>query len=377
MATSIEASTLVTDAALAAGWAPETLGPVYLATERKHDRSGVLRHRTSAAWVETPDWRFHRHVMRIGLYLRGRAQLEPSDRVAFVAALGPEWAVAEWAVLTQGASTAAIDPGLSRDALASQLASLAPRVIFTDAAAIDGVVAWNGSEPRPATVVALNGPSIAGASSWSEALDLGGTLDTAERANAYRSALNAVTPDTPAIGHIMLNGEPSWRFLSQRDAARAVRQVWLRARIARGDVAYLTGGAPSLGSIVAFLAFSGDGHSQVVLGTPGREVEEIIEARPSKLVARAGAVRRILEAASAVSGSGSGSRSRRWLARARCLVSGVSGVSGGGGGERRAAANVSPMARTRWLGTEEPLDPATQALLSRIGEKPEVMAITT
>jgi hypothetical protein len=370
MATSLEASTLVSDAALAAGWAPETLGPVYLATERKHDRPWVLRHPTSAGWVETPDWRFHRHVMRIGLYLRGRAHLEPSDRVAFVATLGPEWGVAQWAVLTQGASTVAIDPGQSRDELASQLGSLAPRVVFADAAAIEGVVAWNESAPGPATVVALNGPSIAAASSWSEALDLGGTLDTAERANAYRLALNAVTPDTPAIGQIARNGAGPWRFLSQRDVARAVRQVWLRARIARGDVAYLAGGAPSLATIVAFLAFSGDGHSQVVLGTPGREVEEILETRPSKLVTRARAVRRILEVTPAP-GSASGSRSRRWLARVRFLA------SGGGAGDRRAATNPSPLARTRWLGTDEPLDPATQALWSRIGEKPEAMAITT
>ena len=42
---------------------PESLGLLHIAVERKHDRPSVLRQRASTVWQDTPDWRFHRHVV--------------------------------------------------------------------------------------------------------------------------------------------------------------------------------------------------------------------------------------------------------------------------------------------------------------------------
>jgi long-subunit acyl-CoA synthetase (AMP-forming) len=125
MSTSIEPSVAFGDSA-----EPENLGLLHLAVERKHDRSAVLRRRAGATWQDTPDWRFHRHAMRIALYLKERGQLKAGDRVALVSRLRPEWAVVQWAALTQGMPTAAIDPTLPDAELTAHLAALAPRAVF-------------------------------------------------------------------------------------------------------------------------------------------------------------------------------------------------------------------------------------------------------
>ena len=71
MSTSIEPFVAVNESA-----EPENLGLLHLAVERKHERPAVLRYRMATGWQDMPDWRFHRHAMRIGLYLRERAQLD-------------------------------------------------------------------------------------------------------------------------------------------------------------------------------------------------------------------------------------------------------------------------------------------------------------
>ncbi len=321
MSTSIEPFIVGTE-----GVEPENLGLLHMAVERKHDRAAVLRQRASGVWQDTPDWRFHRHVMRIGLYLRERAQLEQDDRIALLSRLRPEWAVAEWAGLTLGAATAVIDPDLPDSELSAQLGALAPRAVFAEGPAVARVLAClsgrgtSRAQP-PTTVVALDGEAAGGSVlSWSEALDLGGSLDTAERANAYRARARELAPETPALGYAVgSNGSVAWRFLSHRDVVRRVQRVWARARIARGDVAYLAGDVPSLATNVAFLAFTADGHTQVVIGTGSIELEEIAMTRPHKIIASPEAVRRLLESPK----SPEPSRVRRWLARAPFVRTGL------------------------------------------------------
>jgi hypothetical protein len=358
MATSIES-----DSTTGPGWTPETLGPLFNATERKHQRPSLLKFgklglRPVGSASEIPDWRFHRHVIRLGLYLRERAHVQVGDRIALVATLGPEWAVAQWASLTQGLTTACIDSRRPSATIAEQLSALGPRVVFADGAALQHVLAWNAAGDRGATVIAIEGDATAPAVSWSEALDLGGTLDTAERANAYRAAMRSLPSETPALGHVARNGVGTvWRFLSHREVVRRVQRVWQGARISSGDVAYLEGGAPSLGSILAFLAFSADGHTQVVLGTPGREVEEIEAEQPTKIVVGADVARKLPSAIAGLEASPLRGRAGRWLARARALASRV----------RPGATRdlVDRSQRARWLGTGESLDESTRARLGR------------
>lgn len=332
---------------------PENLGLLHLAVERKHDRASVLRRRVADAWQDTPDWRFHRHAMRIGLYLGERGRLTGGDRVALVCAARPEWAVVQWGALAQGMATAVVDPSLPDAELTAQLVSLAPRAVFVEGGAAQRVIASLASvRGATSTIVVLDGEA-AGALSWSEALDLGGSLDTAERANAQRARARAVPPETPALGHpVGGTASVTWRFLSHREVVRRVHRVWRRSRIARGDVAYVPGDVPSLAASVAFLAFSADGHTQIVIGDKGSELEEIMMTRPHKIVAPVPAVRHMLESPVSVAPS----RVRQWLARASFLPAALRGERGG-----RAATTPPALERARWLSTGAALGLSTRA----------------
>ncbi len=321
---------------------PETLGLLHLAVERKHDRTGVLKRRIASDWQTTPDWRFHRHVMRIGLYLRERGQLSTGDRVALVGSLRPEWAVAAWGALVQGASVATIDPALPDAELGAQLTALAPRAVFVAGDRADRVLASLEGLRGVGTITMLDGQADGRARSWTEVLDLGGSLDTAERANAFRAQLRALPPDTPALGHAVgANGSVAWRFLSHREVVRRVHRVWMRSRIARGDVAYLAGDVPFLAASVAFLAFTADGHTQVVIGAKGNELEEIAMTRPHKIIAPVETVRRIMESPPPEPSSAWG----KWLARAPLLPGFLLGDRDGAGAPSALGG------RARWLST--------------------------
>jgi AMP-binding enzyme len=320
----------------------ETVGLLHLAVERKHDRTSVLRRRVATGWDDVPDWRFHRHVMRIGLYLRERGQLSAGDRVALVSTLRPEWAVAAWAALTQGVSIATIDPALPDAEMGAQLNALAPRAVFVAGDCLDRVIACLAGTRGAGNVVVLDGQGGGQALSWSEVLDLGGSLDTAERANAFRAMVRALPPDTPALGHAVgANGTAAWRFLSHREVVRRVQRVWMRSRVARGDVAYLTGGAPLLAASVALLAFTADGYTQVVIGTKGNELEDIAMTRPHKIIAPVETVQCIMETAS----PGPSSLWERWLTRAPRLP----GFLRDDGSGRRPPSGLG--GRARWLST--------------------------
>jgi hypothetical protein len=354
MSTSIEPLLAVSE-----GSEPENLGLLHLAVERKHDRAAVLKRRVGTAWQDTPDWRFHRHAMRIGLYLRERAQLAPGDRVALVCALRPEWAVAQWGALTFGAATALVDPGLPDAELAAQLSALAPRAVFVEGASFDRVLACLAPVRGTTTIIALDGEAKGDRTlSWSEALDLGGSLDTAERANAARARARALSPDTPALGHpVGANGSVTWRFLSHREVVRRVQRVWTRSRIARGDLAYVVGDAPSLTTSIALLAFTADGHTQVVIGTRGNEREEIMMTRPHKIIAPAPIVRGMLEAPT----SPEPSRLRRWLARAPGLPAALRRERNDRDTATPAVTPATLAGRARWLCTGASLALSTRA----------------
>ncbi len=354
MSTSIEPFAAVSESP-----EPESLGVVHLAVERKHDRAAVLRYRVATTWQDMPDWRFHRHAMRIGLYLRERAQLTDGDRVALVCALRPEWGVAQWGALTQGAATAVVDPTLPDAELYAQLAALAPRAVFVERDSVQRVIAWHASARAASTIIALDGGVAGGgALSWSEALDLGGSLDTAERANSARARARALSPDTPALGHpVGTNGSVAWRFLSHREVVRRVQRVWMRSRIARGDVAYVPGEVPSTATTVAFLAFTADGHTKVVIGARANELEEIVMTRPHKIIVSVETVRRMLESTP----SAEPSRVRKWLARVPLLPVALRGEHDQASGAPAPGTLGALGGRARWLSTGASLALATRA----------------
>ena len=261
---------------------PITLPQLHLAAMRKHDRAAALRLRDGAQWRDTPDWRFERQVIRIGLFLRERG-LSPGDRVAVVSPLRSELVVTEQAALALGAASVALDPGLTDAELAAAMAQIAPKAVFVEVAALLDRV---GGQPR--VVVCFDGPVAADRGSpWTEALDLGGTLDTPERAQSFRAQARDVRPEMPALGFFSHpgNGSAACEFLTHSQAMALVREARAGAQAAKGDAAYVAAGPALIPTRIALYALLGDGLTTVALGSPGHELEEIAELRPKRIVA--------------------------------------------------------------------------------------------
>jgi non-ribosomal peptide synthetase component F len=261
-----------------------TWARLFLAAMRKHDRAAALLHHGQEKWQETPDWRLERQVIRLALFLRDRGGILPGDRVAIVSRLRPEAVAAELAALAQGAAALAIDPDLSPGELRMVFEQTAPAAVFVpDAAA-------RGSLPSGARAVLCFDGSADGAWAWTEALDLGGTLDTPERAQLFRALAREVKADAPALGHLVgWDGSLRAQFLTQ--AETAARLVALRTGLParKGAVGYVAG-APTAAARLALLSFIADGSTTCALGTPGREAAEVAELQPDWVVGPDGAL---------------------------------------------------------------------------------------
>jgi hypothetical protein len=239
-----------------------------------------------------PSWRFYRHVVRIGIFLRERLGVGPGDRVVIGSSLRLERALAEWATVCVGAVIVPLDPQASEDSLNALLAGVTPKAAITTRSEDyrNGV----GLQGRLAaeSVIELDGGSAA-ARTWSEILDLGGTLDTAERAEAFRAQARALTADMPAIeGGLQAQGGASG-VLTHGDVIRRMREFWARVPPRDGDVAFIAADDPIFATTLPWMAFIADGRTTLALGTPGFAVEEICDLRPSLVVASTGLSDRI------------------------------------------------------------------------------------
>src|SRR5579883_2736357 len=198
-----------------------TLGRLHLQAERANARRPVVTSRIGAEWQPTPAWRFYRQVIRLALFLRDRMRVGPGDRVLVVSRLRGERVVAEWAAVTVGAVAVHLDIDSIDGSLAAILAEIAPKGAFVSAPEQAGRLPGLVAE----AVVSFDGASPA-ARAWAEALDLGGTLDTAERAQTFRSQAGALTPDMPAIGFAGTARGASATFLTHGQLADRIRAFW-------------------------------------------------------------------------------------------------------------------------------------------------------
>ena len=272
--------------------AASTLPRLFLRAMRTHHRSAALLYRDGERWREVPDWRFERQVIRLALFLRDRAALAPGDHVVIVSSLRPELAVAELAPVAQGAPSVAIDPTLPPDQLALALTAAAPAVVIVENANLREQI---GSAQR--AVIAIDGKPRDGWT-WSEALDLGGTLDTPERAQSFRARAREVPATGPALGQIVArDGAVQCQFIDQQDAVGGVSRVWADVPPVQGDATYVAGPV-TLGARIACFAAIGDGFTRCAFGTPGKEPAEVAELRPKRIVASADVVERARRAAS-------------------------------------------------------------------------------
>ena len=109
---------------------PATLGEAHLLAERSSEPSSQANGKGSKR-RDLPPWRFYRDVIRMGLYLSERAHLNAGDRVVSLMPLTVERLVLDWATVTQGAVSIAIDPEIFPPRiLAASLKALAPRIVL-------------------------------------------------------------------------------------------------------------------------------------------------------------------------------------------------------------------------------------------------------
>ncbi|MBX6365832.1 MAG: hypothetical protein IRZ00_18445, partial [Gemmatimonadetes bacterium] len=283
---------------------PPTLAQLYQLAMREHLREGVLRWWSGGRWEVMPDWRFDRRVIRLALVLRERFEVQPGDVVYLGGALRPELIVAELAVTSLGAVALMADAALGGADLVEGLGAEAPKAALCPAAA------W--ATPGFADVVpagraiALDAGAPPEAVAYGAALDLGGTLDTPERASALRAAARELAPTQPALRQLQRTpgGGLVVSDLSHGEVVAWARGHWEIEPAARGDVVYLAERAPSLTLRALVYAFIGDGHSTIALATPGREAAELRELRPGKVVAPAAVLAAVLARPSGPGGPG-------------------------------------------------------------------------
>lgn len=282
------------------GTLPETLSQLYLQAMRHHAREAAVLVHTGDAWAPMPDWRFDRHVIRVALYLQERAGVKPSDRVAIVAELGQDWLVAEWAAVCLGAVSVAVDPSLPASRLTGALIEAGPRVILASETALPKLDNGTLALPGVAEVIALTPRRPAeSVRTLAEALELGGTLDTAERAQAFRAHARGISADHPALCQHdrSVEGRVAWQELTQGQAVERIGQLWKARPAHEGVRTYVEASTPTLALRLALHACLSDGYTMTVLGAAGLAGTALAEIGPQRIIAPASMLQEAIRAA--------------------------------------------------------------------------------
>ena len=272
------------------GTLPETLAQLYLQAMRHHAREAVLLSRDGEQWAPVPDWRFDRQVIRMALYLKERAGLKPGDRVAIVSELCQEWLAAEWAAVGLGAVSVAMDPDLPPARLTGALVEAGARVVFASETALSKLDNGTMSLPGLTEMIAFT-PQRPDDSvrTIAEIVELGGTLDTAERAQAFRAHARTIPADQPALSQhdASVKGRVAWQEVSHGQAVEQIGHWWKLRPAQEGDQTYVLAGSPSLGLRLALHACVADGYTMTVLGGMGQAQAELGEIGPQRIIAPA------------------------------------------------------------------------------------------
>jgi hypothetical protein len=243
-----------------------------------------------------PSWRFYRHVVRIGIFLRERLGIGPGDRVVIGSSPRHERALAEWATVCLGAVVVPLDARTRQDALTEWFARVAPKAAFVGRAEdCRRILELQGSSAAEATIQFDPGP--AAVRSWCEVLDLGGTLDTAERAGAFRGQARSLTADMPALEVGMGSADGASGVVTHGELVRRLQAFWARVPPREGDVAYVAADEDASAASLPLLAFVADGRTVTAFGSPGIEADEIRELCPRVVVAPSGLADRLREMA--------------------------------------------------------------------------------
>lgn len=340
---------------------PRTIAQLYLLAMREHEREAAIRYHDgrSSGWQRMPDWRLDRWTIRLGLYLEEQAGLEPGDRVAVLSELRPEWIVSDLAVLASGAICVGIDPALPDSAIRQVLGDIEPRVLLASSQQLARI----GADGRPATYAEhmLSFDSSAGedVASLAAAIDLGGTLDTPERASAFRERAREIAPDAPALRHHQAEDgvAPAVHELDQSAVIGLLSPHWSGWPAAPGDIALIAGPGVDFATRIALHTFVGDGRTCIALGDGDRLADEAAAVRPHKIIAPPAALERIADHLPRPDHD----RGRGGIV---AMLRGLAGVAGPG---RRSTRDATLGGRVRWVAATRPLDPTLAARLADAG----------
>ena len=266
---------------------PETLAGLYDLGLRHHVRKAAMAWPGGDGFEAVPDWKLDRLAIRVALYGRERAGVEPGERVAVVGRLGRLWPIVDFAAMGFGALPVGIEHDLSEAALARTLAEATPRLVFaSDPESAERLLALKRDGGiGDATIVADGLEATEGVLPLEELLDQGSILDTAERAQAFRAVSRQISPPSDALWHAAAEG------VTRLTPAQAMERIGpaLRDRPAQeGDVAYVGGTRVDLPTRLALAGFVGDGHTTVALGEGERPDRDVPALRPHKMIVPAG-----------------------------------------------------------------------------------------
>jgi hypothetical protein len=179
----------------------------------------------------------------------------------------------------------------------------------------------DGRVPRHGQLIAMDSTITGdGVLSLPTLLEMGGTLDTPERAQSYRADARSHAPDRPAIRHYRKAAGGWDRIeLSQGEVIERLRAGWLRERARPGDLAYVSDPTVSLASRLALYAFLGDGYTTTALAPVGGEVSDLAALHPTTIVASPGLLAEAVRAGAARADHPPRSNGR-WLGFAARLV---------------------------------------------------------
>ncbi len=252
---------------------------------RAHARPGPFLQHIRNRWKPTPDWRFDRQVIRIGLYLRESVGVEAGDKVAIVSEARPEWLVADLAITGLGAVSVAIRPTMDALLLSAILADTAPKAVFVSERALPTIEVAARRLSSIRQIVCFDAIANPNATApMARVIDLAGTLDTPERAQWWRTQARNCTPQSPTLrpGY---DDSPGHVEMTQGAVRDAVTSHWRDYPARKGDVAYVASSEMTLVLRLSLYGFVADGYTTVAFGSPDHAADEIATLQPAKIVA--------------------------------------------------------------------------------------------
>lgn len=265
---------------------PATLAALFDRAMRHHSRRAALLRFEPQSVDPVPDWRLDRLAIRVALYCREHLGLDAGAAVGILGPPGWLWPVVECAMLGSGAVSVGFEHEIDDASLAQALVASAPRVVFaTDEAGAGRLRRLREAGVVPAFALVPVEGDAPGAATLPLALELGATLDTAERAQSFRAGARALPPEAPALWHFASDGSSA--RLSHAAAVELVAPRLLGAPSAPDTVAVVAPRRMTLAARLACQAFLGTGNVTLALGTGERLALELPTLRPHALLASA------------------------------------------------------------------------------------------